>query len=66
MNFLSSCTPDHQPPLLLPVGEEEQQNAIGGGRDFNMDFLKSEGLSQVIFFIALLYIVCQKAKCLFG
>ncbi|XP_063942296.1 uncharacterized protein LOC108228115 isoform X2 [Daucus carota subsp. sativus] len=46
MNFLSSCTPDHQPPLLLPVGEEEQQNAIGGGRDFNMDFLKSEGLSQ--------------------
>ncbi|KAK1353139.1 hypothetical protein POM88_052977 [Heracleum sosnowskyi] len=46
MHFLSSCTPDHQPPLLLPVGEEEHKNAIGDGGDLNMDFLKSEGLLQ--------------------
>ncbi|XP_074334088.1 uncharacterized protein LOC141671684 isoform X1 [Apium graveolens] len=46
MHFLTSCTPDHQPPLLLPVGEEEHKNAMGDGGDFNMDYLKSEGLLQ--------------------
>lgn len=52
VQFLSSCMPDHQPPLLLPViddfvGEAEHKNTMGEAGEVNgMAPLKSEGLSE--------------------
>ncbi|XP_059626343.1 uncharacterized protein LOC132269235 [Cornus florida] len=50
--FLSSSTPDHQPPLLLPVtsemvSDEENRNTLGNVGEFNgLNSMEYEGLSQ--------------------
>lgn len=54
MDFLNSCTPDHQPPLYLPsptemVGDMKGTDIVGEAGVDGLAPIKFEGLCQVGF-----------------